>query len=334
MREFKINLNDSGQRLDKFISKAVPGLPKSLLYKMIRTKKIKVNRKRAEVNQMLSEGDVVIMFISEDFFSEGVSSSELSRVKPNLFVIYEDENIILADKKEGVLVHSGELGGDGTDSVNERNTLIFHIQAYLYQKGEYDPDTENSFAPSLCNRIDRNTGGIVIAAKNAQALREMNERIKNGEVSKFYLCAVHGKPEKNTDTLIGYLDKDSDENTVKVYKDEKSAPRSAKKVITKYTVKDYNSKRDLSLLEVELITGRTHQIRAHLDSIGHPLLGDGKYGINKADRELGYSHQALYSYKVRFDFNTQKEGTLSYLSGKTFTADKSGIRFLKEFKEI
>lgn len=335
MREFIINSNDSGQRLDKFISKAVKGLPKSLLYKLIRTKKIKVNRRRAEIGQMLNEGDVVLMFISEDFFTDSVTPSEYSRVKPDISIVYEDENIILVEKKEGVLVHSGDLGGSepgsGAVSANERNTLIFHIQAYLYQKGEYNPETENSFAPALCNRIDRNTGGIVIAAKNAQSLRDMNERIKNGEVSKFYLCAVHGKPQNKSAALVAYLDKDSDNNTVKVYKNAGSAPRSARKIITKYSVLGYNSEKNLSLLEVDLVTGRTHQIRAHLDFIGHPLLGDGKYGINKADAGMGYQHQALYSYKIRFDFHDENRGILSYLGGKTFTAKKSNIRFLKEF---
>ena len=277
---------------------------------------------------MLAEGDVILMFISEDFFSPAVSSSEFARVKPNFTVIYEDENIILIDKKEGVLVHAGDIDGAAAD---DRNTMIFHVQAYLYQKGEYDPESENSFAPSLCNRIDRNTGGIVIAAKTAAALRDMNQRIKNGETLKYYLCAVRGKPEKDSAYLTGYLDKDADINTVTVYADEKSAPPSAKKIITKYKTLAYNKSADISLLEVELLTGRTHQIRAHLSSIGYPLLGDGKYAVNKADRTLGYHHQALYSYKLKFDF--KEEGHLSYLKNKVFKVETTpqNIRFLKEF---
>jgi len=277
---------------------------------------------------MLSEGDIVLMFISEDFFSEAVSASEFARVKPNITIVYEDENIMLIDKKEGVLVHSGDIDGSSAD---DRNTLIFHVQAYLYQKGEYNPESESSFSPSLCNRIDRNTGGIVIAAKNAAALRDMNLRIKDGETLKFYLCAVRGKPEKDSAYLTGYLDKDANSNTVTVYADEKSAPSSAKKIITKYKVLSHNGTSGISLMEVELLTGRTHQIRAHLSSIGYPLLGDGKYAINKLDREVGYHHQALYSYKIRFDFKENRY--LSYLKNKVFTVEttEANIRFLKEF---
>lgn len=327
MREFIINENDAGQRLDKFVQKTVRGIPISLMYKAIRTKKIKVNRSRAEQKQILQAGDVVQMFLSEDLFGEKITPNELMEAPPRLDIVYEDENILICEKKPGVLVHSGDGDGKthGDGRASDRNTLIYHIQSYLCQRGEYRPEAENSFAPALCNRIDRNTGGLVIAAKNAAALREMNEKIRADKVSKFYLCAVHGRPERKTDTLGGYLVKNAADN--KVFITHKKTP-AAKEVLTRYTVVDYNSDRDLSLLLVELITGRTHQIRAHMASIGHPLLGDGKYGVNQADRRIGYKHQALYSYRVRFNF---RDGCLSYLNGREFYATRKNIDFLSEF---
>ncbi len=318
MRSITVKKNDAGQRLDKFLSKAVKGLPMSLMYKYIRTKKIKVNRKRCEQKYQLCEGDVIDLFIREEFFgSPEQDSSAIYRIEPKISVVYEDENIILVNKRPGVVVHEDSDGKD--------NTLIMHIQAYLYRKGEYDPTEEQSFAPALCNRIDRNTGGIVIAAKNAAALRIMNEKIKNNEISKFYMCAVHGKMPKMSDTLHGYLIKDSSANMVKVY-DRKVG--DAKEIITRYRVLSENVEK--SLLEVELVTGRTHQIRAHMAYIGHPLLGDGKYGINKSDREKGYKYQALYAYRLRFDFN-DSDGELGYLRGKEVTLPMEEIWFLKDF---
>ena len=319
MRILKVNKNDAGQRLDKFLSKSVKGLPKSLMYKFIRTKKIKVNRTRTEQSYMLVEGDEVQLFIKDEFFDspEG-DTSALGSIKPKIDVVYEDENIILCNKRPGVLVHEDKEGGE--------NTLIMHIQAYLCQKGEYDPSEEQSFAPALCNRIDRNTGGIVIAAKNAMALRVMNEKIRNNEISKFYMCAVHGEVKEKSKTLIGWLKKNSADNTVKV-SDHKFS--GAKEIITKY--KAVKVKDGRSLLEVELVTGRTHQIRAHMSHIGHPLLGDGKYGVNRDDKREGYKYQALYAYRLRFDFDKNTESELDYLRGKEVKIDTRTIWFVNEF---
>lgn len=320
MKILTIGKNDAGQRLDKFIGKAVPSLPQSLMYKFIRTKKIKVNRKRAEQKTILNEGDEVFFFIRDEFFDAPEKDmGALYRIKPKLSVVYEDENIMLLDKRPGVLVHEDKEGAE--------NTLLIHLRAYLCQKGEYDPADELSFAPSLCNRIDRNTGGIVIAAKNAAALREMNAKIKAGELSKFYLCAVHGRMPAKEDTLTGYLYKNADTNTVDVSDEYR---KGYKNIATQYKV--LSEKKGLSLLEVRLLTGRTHQIRAHLSHIGHPLLGDGKYAENRADRAKGYKYQALYSYRLIFSFTPSEEaGVLDYLSGKEFTVPKENIWFLNEF---
>ncbi|MBQ7828907.1 MAG: RluA family pseudouridine synthase [Clostridia bacterium] len=318
MQILKINKNDAGQRLDKFLTKAVKGLPASLMYKYIRTKKIKVNRKRTEQRYVLAEGDEIQLFIRDEFFdSPEKDDGALSRITPKLDIVYEDDNILLCNKRPGVLVHEDDSASD--------NTLIMHIKAYLYQKGEYDPSEEQSFAPALCNRIDRNTGGIVIAAKNAEALRVMNEKIKNDEIRKFYLCAVHGKLPKCADTLTGFLKKNSANNLVSISDKKKEG---YKNIITKYKV--IMEKREHSLLEVELVTGRTHQIRAHMAHIGHALLGDGKYGVNRDDRAQGYKYQALYAYRLVFDFG-EDNGYLGYLSGKQVNLNASDVWFVSDF---
>ena len=318
MHEIKVGKNDAGQRLDKFITKALD-IPMSLLYKSIRTKKIKLNRKRAEISDKLCEGDTIQCFLPDEFFDKKVTKNTFENVTPHLDIVYEDENIILINKRPGVSVHEDEKGST--------NTLITHIQAYLFAKGEYNPDDEQSFAPALCNRIDRNTSGIVIAAKNAVALRVMNEKIKNREIDKFYLAAVHGTPNLESATIKGYLKKDEKNNMVKVW--AKDPKNGAKEIITKYKV--IAKAKDTSLLEVELLTGRTHQIRAHMAFIGHPLVGDGKYGINREDRQKGYKYQALCSYKLRFNFNKGIQTELDYLNNKEFKIPKKDVYFTKEF---
>ena len=320
MRIITVKKNDAGQRLDKFLSKAVKGLPASMMYKLIRTKKIKVNRKRAEQNYILCENDEIQLFIKEEFFdSPEKDVGALERIQPKLNILYEDENIILLNKRPGVLVHE--------DSNATENTLIMHVKAYLCQKGEYSPHEEQSFAPALCNRIDRNTGGIVIAAKNAEALRLMNEKIKYDRLTKTYLCLVHGTPNRKQAELRGYLRKDSKNNTVEVRDTEFAG---AKEIITRYKVLKTDGR--VSLLEVDLITGRTHQIRAQMAHIGHALVGDGKYGVNRDEKAKGYKYQALYAYKLYFK-KTDGDDLLSYLEDKIFSIDKNEIWFLKDIKE-
>lgn len=304
MKQFTINKNDSGQRVDKFLQKAVPLLPQNLMYKYLRTKRIKLNRKKCEISTRLSEGDVLELYINDEFFEPKRGAEDFMSAPADIDIVYEDENIMLVDKKNGLVVHEDDEGSS--------DTLINRIKHYLYDKGEYDPSSENSFAPSLCNRLDRNTGGIVIAAKNAESLRILNQKIKDRELEKKYLCICLGQPPKKEDTLTAYLFKDSKSNTVTVSDKKTSQNRT---IITKYRVLKTNGR--LSLLEVELMTGRTHQIRAHLAYIGCPLLGDGKYGINKVNREYKISTQALYSYKLKFAFKTDG-GLLSYLDGREF----------------
>lgn len=307
MKSFTINKNDSGQRLDKFVTKSVPLLPKTLLYKYIRIKRIKVNGKRAEISTRLQENDIVEMYINDEFFETAPQKYDFLKASKTLNIVYEDENIILCDKKVGVLCHP--------DDKEYTDTLINRIKRYLYEQGEFNPDAESSFVPALVNRIDRNTGGIVIAAKNAESLRILNQKMKERELHKFYLCIVHGTPKEKSGLLEGYLLKNEDKNIVKISKNQIG---DSKEIRTKYTVLD--SKNGLSLIEVELLTGRTHQIRAHFASIGHPLLGDGKYGTNAQNKKYGYKKQCLYSYKLIFDFKSDA-GILEYLNGKAFTVN-------------
>ncbi|MDD2956496.1 MAG: RluA family pseudouridine synthase [Oscillospiraceae bacterium] len=305
MKSFLIGKNDAGQRMDKFLSKAVPLLPPSLLYKSIRLKRIKLNRKRCEISTRLTEGDIVELYLNDEFFEEPKGPLVFLRAPAALDVIYEDENILLVDKKPGLIVHE-----DDKESVD---TLINRILHYLYDKKEYDPDAENSFVPALCNRIDRNTGGIVIAAKNAAALRVLNQKIKDRELTKLYLCIVHGHMPQKEGLLTGYLVKDQEQNKVTVSAQKRP---DSKTVLTQYKVLGEDER--FSLLEVDLLTGRTHQIRAHLAAAGHPLLGDTKYGFARDNRGTGYKYQALYSYRLIFRFKTDA-GPLEYLNGKSFS---------------
>jgi len=293
-----------------------------MLYKFIRTKKIKVNNKRCEIGCKLNEGDVVDLYIKDEFLTVSDDKHNFKNIIPKLKIIYEDENILLCDKKPGIIVHP--------DENEEINTLINHITAYLYKKGEYNPDSENSFAPALCNRIDRNTGGIVICAKNAETLRIINEKIKNNETEKSYLCLVHGILDKKEAVMTAYHKKDSDTNTVII---NKNKFEGSKVIKTKYKVLKEKAEENISLVEVVLITGRTHQIRAHFAYIGHPVVGDGKYGraeFNKSDRKNKFFYQALYSYKIKFNFSDDiNSGILNYLNGKVFTVDD--VDFAREF---
>lgn len=305
MRTIEINKNDANQRLDKFLTKRFKTLPKALMYKYIRTKYIKVNGKRCEISTKLNEGDVITLYIKDEFFdAPQYDTYDFLKAPLNLDIVYEDENIILLNKPTGLLCHP--------DENYHFDSLLARLQHYLYDKKEYDPKSENSFAPALANRIDRNTGGIVIAAKNSESLRILNQKIKDRELKKLYLCVVHGILKKKQALLTDYLEKNEKQN--RVYISSKPTPNS-KTIKTKYKVLDeFNN---MSLVEIELLTGRTHQIRAHMAYIGHPLVGDGKYGTNKQNKNVSLKWQALCSYKLQFDFETDA-GILEYLNGKSF----------------
>ena len=316
MREFHIGKNDENQRLDRFLGKAIPLLPASLAQKYIRLKRIKVNGARAQRDQKLISGDILQCYINDEFFeSPSEENVYLTIVAPRLKIVYEDENIMLLDKPAGMLAHA--------DEHEKVNTLVNHMLAYLYQKREWKPREENTFTPALCNRIDRNTGGIVIAAKNAEALRILNDKIRDREIAKYYLCIVLGRVEPPKGRIECFLRKDEKSNTVRVYHRPVPGGRSA---ITLYET--LRTRGELSLLEIELLTGRTHQIRASMADLGHPLLGDGKYGIGSVNRRYGETHQALYSYRLRFDFPTDA-GILEYLRGREFQVDE--VPFQKKY---
>ena len=318
MKELHIGKNDAGQRLDRFLAKAVPLLPASLAQKYIRLKRIKRNNARVNRDDRLAEGDVLQLYINDEFFeAPREDNAYLTVTTPKLHIVYEDEHILLVDKKPGVAVHPH-------DGAEYGRTLIDHIQAYLYAKREWRPREENAFTPALCNRIDRNTGGIVIAAKTAEALRILNQKIKDRELDKRYLAIVEGTPKPQKGVLKGYLFKDAVKNRVFV---TDSPQNGAKSCETRYQV--LQSRNGLSLVECELITGRTHQIRAQFAHAGHPLLGDGKYG--KLNKQYDRSYQALYSYRLTFTFTTDA-GCLAHLNGKSFRVEK--VDFAEEYFPI
>ena len=316
MREFTIGKNDAGQRLDRWLGKTLPLLPAPLAQKYIRLKRVKVNGKGSAREVRLQVGDLLQLYINDEFFDQPREDNAFLAVfKPKLDIVYEDENLMLLNKRPGLLCHA--------DEHEKVNTLITHIQAYLYQKKEWNPRDEHSFTPALCNRIDRNTGGIVMAAKNAETLRILNQKIKDREIAKFYLAIIHGRMTPPQGKLEGFLLKDESRAQVKVF--HKPVP-GGKSAATLYKTLKVN--RGLSLVECELLTGRTHQIRAQFAAAGHPLLGDGKYGRERDNKQYGRSFQALYSYKLEFTFPTDA-GLLEYLRGKMFTVEN--VDFVEEY---
>ncbi len=299
MKIIKVNENDSGQRVDKFLSKLLSGMPRSLLYKQLRNKRVKRNKKALTAQDILSCGDELYLYINDEFFGE---AKEITAKGDGLSVAYEDENILVCDKPAGQASHGGD------------DSLLSKVQAYLFEKGEYNPKAENSFAPALSNRLDRNTRGLCLVAKNAAAQKLLNEKIKNHEVTKRYRCVLCGVPKEKSGRLINYLKADERENRVRVVK--KDTP-GAKEAILDYKVVKTDSGK--SLLEVTLLTGRKHQIRVQFAHMGTPLLGDTKYG---APKDKDFRYQALCAYSLTFDFKGDS-GVLENLKGKTVsTAEK------------
>lgn len=316
MKQLTVGPNDAGQRLDKLLTKTFRLLPASLMYKAIRKKDIKRNGKRVTADERLEAGDIISVYLPDAVLEQEAPVFEFAHASRRLDIVYEDDNLLLLNKPVGLLVHP--------DDREFSDTLIFRVQRYLYEKGEYDPTAENSFAPALVNRIDRNTSGIVIAAKNAEALRILNDKLKHREIEKHYLCLVYGKMPKQSDLLEAYLDKNEAQNRVYISRDD----RDGRRIATRYTV--LGEKDGISLLDIDLLTGRTHQIRAHLAFIGHPLVGDGKYGKNEQNKRYGITKQALCSYRLIFAF-TGDAGKLSYLNGKEFSLQS--VWFADAFKK-
>ena len=317
MKEIFIKKDDSGLRLDKFIIKVFPSIPVSMVYRGIRLKRIKINGKRAAAETFLKTGDSVALYINDEFLAEKPDNQAYLHSKKSINVVYEDANIIIVNKEKGLICHSE----DNTDA----DTLINRVLKYLVDKGEYEPSESLSFRPALCNRIDRNTAGLVIAAKTAESLRTVNALLKENKITKKYLCAAFGYFEEKSETKTAYLYKNADRN--RVYIEDKKTKQN-KTIITKYKVLE--EKNGISLLDVELITGRTHQIRAHLAYLGHPLLGDGKYGSESDNRKMGIKTQALLSYKIKF--SDKLPPPLEHLAGKSFETDTG--EFYKLFERI
>lgn len=305
MREVIINENDAMQRLDKFLTKYLVNMPQSMLYKSLRKNCVRVNGSHVRDGRyMLQEGDVLKLFFKDEFFTQ---ESGFCVGRSDIDVVYEDENIILINKPCGLVVHSDDKGTE--------DTLLARMQSYLYKKGEYTPESEHSFSPSFCNRLDRNTSGIIIGAKNALSLRIINEKIRTREIKKFYLCIAEGEMS-GSGYLSAYLTRGEKKVSV-----SDTFTENSKNIKTKYTV--IATRKDCSLVEVELETGRTHQIRSQLAHIGHPLLGDRKYGSAHS------TAMKLASYKLRFDFTTDAD-MLNYLCGREFQID---IDFSETFSQ-
>ncbi len=302
MKIITVNQNDSGQRVDKFLAKFLPDMPKSLLYKQLRKKRIKRNKKALTAQDVLWCGDELYLYIYDEFFKEKAVPAASGA---GLSMVYEDDNILIVDKPAGQSAHGGDT------------SLLAQIQGYLYEKGEYDPTREQSFSLALSNRLDRNTRGLVLAAKNARAQKILNEKIKEGQITKEYLCLVNGTPTPPKGRLSHWLFISPKENKVKVCKESAA---SAKQALLDYEVLETRGKE--SLLHITLLTGRKHQIRVQLSAVGHPLVGDTKYGAPKDSR---FRYQALCAYRLTFNFTTDA-GILAYLKGKSFAIKEEVVK--------
>ena len=310
MKEIEITQDEENQRLDKFLFKYFNTASKSFIYKMLRKKRIKHNRKKAEGNEMLKNGDTLQMYLSEETMNSFMEKKVLNKAERHFGIVYEDDNVLMVVKPAGLLSHP--------EKSSDKDTLIDQILYYLHEKGEYNPDKESTFTPAICNRLDRNTGGIVVAGKTLAAVQDINRIISEQKIKRYYITMVRGEMNEEKE-FFGYHIKDGSINQVKVLKVE---TKGAKKIYTK--VYPISVKDKFSLLEIDLITGKSHQIRAHLKTMGYPVVGDRKYGddrINRGFREkYGLNNQFLFAHRIVWG---EDHGALSYLSGREFVAKLS-----------
>lgn len=322
MKQIDVKDNEAGQRLDKLLGKYLNKAPKSFLYKMLRKKNITLNDKKADGSEKTKIGDVVKIYLSDETYEKFsqqpmISTAVKSQGKQEkLDIIYEDDNILLVNKKSGMLVQKAE---PKDYSLNDA------VLAYLIEKGEVTDETLKTFKPSICNRIDRNTSGLVAAGKSLAGLQEMSQMFKERTLHKYYRCYVTGRVDEPSH-IKGFLVKEEKSNQVKIL--DKSTDKHAKPIETEY--RPIAVGEDYTLLEVTLITGRTHQIRAHLAFLGHPIIGDKKYGSKKVnevfEKRCRIKSQLLHAYRLEFP---KLSGKLAYLSGKQFVAPVP-----EEFKQM
>lgn len=314
MREFIISAADDGRKLEKWLIREMPTVGMGMRQKYFRLKCFKLNGRHVKGDAILQKGDVLQAYVNDSCFEKPKKEDPfLSKIRPNLSLLYEDEHILIADKRPGLTAHP--------DAHEKVNTLLTHAQAYLYQKGEYEPGRD--FAPALCNRIDRFTGGIVLIARSEDAMRILNQKIRDREIGKFYYCIALGSFRRREGMLDNYIVKAPEAKKVSV---SLTPAEHGQRSQTKYRV--LAQKDGLNLVECELLTGRTHQIRAQMAFAGHPLLGDNQYGDRRRNEKYGRSFQALYAYKLKFDFTTDA-GALNGLKGREFTAPE--VRFISEY---
>lgn len=313
MRQIKIDINENEQRIDRFLKKYFSNATMSFIYKMLRKKRIKLNGKKTNPEDMIYEGDEIQLYLSDETIEKFITPEKEIRNYHTLDIIYEDENIVLINKAKGILSHSS------SNDCKEEN-IVDEFLSYMHKSGEYTPKVGNTFSPSICNRLDRNTSGIIIGAKNYNALKEINYGLKNRNISKYYKSIVKGDVEQDQ-RLEGFLIKNESNNKVSISKNELD---ESKDIRTDIRVLKRNG--EYSLLEINLITGRTHQIRAHLSSIGHPIIGDMKYGDRKINdyfkKEYNLSSQYLHAYKVVFN---KLENELEYLNNKEFICEANKL---------
>lgn len=319
MREIIIKENEDKQRLDRFLKKYLNDAPNSFIYKMLRKKRIKLNKSKADPKDMIKTGDTIQMYLADETIDSFKKKSDtVKQDADDIIVVYEDQNILVVHKESNVLSHSTQKG---------EKSLVDSVLKYLNDKGEYDPENDTVFKPAICNRLDRNTIGLIIAAKNYMALKAINEAIRDKKIDKYYKCLVKGKMQGKF-KLEDYISKDEKNNVSKVTNEKND---DSKKIQTNVNVLRSNS--DFSLAQVELITGKSHQIRVHMEHIGHPIVGDYKYGDAKLNRlfkqKYGLEHQYLMAYKLKF--NDMPKG-LEYLNSKEIvdTMDKKFVDIEKD----